>query len=150
MSATIDNPKHLAAFAIGAGVVGRQLAAANRPSRRLAPNVVRLFTDERPPVANPPRRRGRLPRNVVRFTSRPRLAIGDVCELCRGALPENHGKQVQVMGISADGFADIAAVSTPMETYDLATGERTGQAWRTCIRLDNLRRIRKGDCHVAR
>ena len=116
--------------------------AMHSARRHLASNVVSLFADERPPVANP-RRRGRLPRNVVRLGSRPRLVIGDLCEMCRGALPENHGKHVRVVGFTDAGLVEIDAVSVPIEAYCLESGERLGQFWKSTTWPDNLRRVRK-------
>lgn len=51
-------------------------AAVLPPRRRLAPNVVCMFAEDRPPVVNPPRR-GRYPRGVkeLRFWDRLRPGV---------------------------------------------------------------------------
>lgn len=59
------------------------LAQTETPSiarRRLAPNVVCMFADDRPPVINRGRR-GRYPKLVKSLWSMRRLRVGALCEL---------------------------------------------------------------------
>jgi hypothetical protein len=66
-------------------------------------------------AATTPRRRGRprknpinpqFPGTVIRFDSRPRLAVGDVVELCRGCLPGNRGKLAVIAELRGRTLAD--------------------------------------------
>lgn len=85
----------------------------NQPPARphLAPNVVCMFDEERPPVQQT-RTRGRYPRCVARLASRPRLVPGDIAEMTSEGwsgrvmiLRENYSPnlgnclQFQVMGV---------------------------------------------------
>lgn len=109
---------------------------------RLAENVICMFADDRPPVANTNvRRRGRLPRNVLRFRIRP-LEPGDIAELCRGALPSNHGRRVRILAYNYQrGGYDIEAVSGYLDVFDVETGELDGQDRTSFANPNNLRRI---------
>ena len=92
---------------------------------RSAPNILFLFSGNRPAVVNAPRR-GRLPRCVALFSSHP-LKIGDLAELCRGALKANHGKVVRITGyLPITNDYEIEAVDGFLHTYDRDTGEATG------------------------
>ena len=78
------------------------------PRRRLAPNVIALHAEDRPPVVQT-RRRGRYPACVARFTvGRSRLYVGAVCAL---RTPLNDDTPVRVVEIHQNGDCVIEAVS---------------------------------------
>lgn len=110
--------------------------------RRLAANVICLFTDDRPPVVNDcTTRRGRRPRNIIRFRERP-LEIGDICELCRGAIPSNHGKLVRITGWNQKhGGYDVESVRGLLDVRDIETGKPDGESDTAIVAPANLRRV---------
>lgn len=114
--------------------------------RRLAPNVVCMFQEERPAVVNE-RRRGRYPRNVVSFRSRPRLCAGDMAELCGGALPSNHGKKVRILqrtqgqNLPAGDWWDVESVWAPLDTRDVGRSQPDSQSMTAIVRDSYLRRV---------
>lgn len=116
--------------------------------RRLAPNVVCLHPEDRPPVVNA-RRRGRYPLGVVSIKSRPRLMPGDVCEMV-GGLPSNRGKLVRVTEVRGwiedmprGYWIEVCAVFGDLDTYDAETGKRTGSSGKALTRDENLRRVHR-------
>ena len=115
--------------------------------RRLAPNVICMFLEERLPVINV-KRRGRNPRNVVSIWSVPRLKPGDMAELCNGALPSNHGKKVRIIGRAVEqdlprgDWWYIESVSEPLDMRDINSNLSDGQGMGECIVLaKSLRRV---------
>lgn len=69
--------------------------------RRLAPNIVCLFSDDRPPIVNQ-RLRGRRPRRISSISAQPKIRPGAFCYI----RPEgrNHMKVVVVVRkLSSDG-----------------------------------------------
>lgn len=121
-------------------------SAAPVPRRRLAPNVICMFEDERMPVENV-RRRGRYPRNVISFNSRPRLKPGDMAELCGTVLPANMGKRVRLVEIdskypSPGTWWRVIAIGSLLSTRDAETNAITNHLSDTaCALSSNLRRI---------
>lgn len=121
--------------------------------RYLAANVVCLFADDRP-VLPKVRKRGRYCGNVLPIWSLTRLRPGDVAELCRGALPENHGKRVRLVevvvrnGLPAGEWWSVEALSWPLATHDPNIADPGGKGWAMkCLCLaSNLRRV-KGVAH---
>lgn len=116
------------------------------PRPRLADNVLLMFAADLTPVANP-KRRGRLPRNVIHIRSQPRLKAGVIAELCGGAHPDNIGKRVMVLGPSSGSdlppglWWRIQSVSQPLVTVDVDTGSPSGKTKMEAVtRAENLRR----------
>jgi len=119
-------------------------AGAAGQAAALPSNVISLFSDERAPVINVPRR-GRLPHGVTNIRSRPRLMPGDVAEMCGKALPANHGKRVRLICRNTDmeapgEFWKVEAIDQDLTTIDMITGA-VGGAYRVSNALaSNLRR----------
>ena len=131
------------------------LIADQRPRRRLAPNVICMFDDDRPPVVNV-RRRGRYPRNVTPIASRARLMPGDLAELCGSCLPSNRGKRVRILGPDpsmrkpGEWFA-IESLFLPLDTGDVDTRQADGEQRMRCVTLaSNLRRVSNRDARWRR
>lgn len=126
----------------GAGAGGLQRTSR----RRLAPNVLCLFEDDRPPVINE-RRRGRQPRNVTSIWSRPALKPGDYAEILRSDTASNIGKRVRVVKRCLDQqlppgqWWEIEAVSVPIETVDATTRRPSGKSMSCLICESVLRRV---------
>ena len=125
------------------------LHAAPVERRRLAPNVVCLFQEERAPIANE-RRRGRFPRGVVALWSRPRLMVGDMAEICGTALPSNHGKRVRLLGrvrgtdLPGSDWWEVRTVCEPLDVrdvQDLTSTRPTGRTDQAIVQGCNLRRV---------
>jgi hypothetical protein len=115
--------------------------------RRLAANVICLFAEDRPPVPRM-RQRGRYTGNVVPIWSKPRLKPGDIAELCRGALPENHGKRVRILArehgadLPKGDWWKIESLAGPLMTRNLGPdGPDAGGAVICLCNGDHLRRI---------
>ena len=114
--------------------------------RRLAPNVVCLFPEDRPAIVNEPRR-GRYPRNVIRFGSRPRLLAGDMAELCGSALPSNHGKRVRLIGrvSGADlpgwDWWEVKSVWEPLDVREVGCGRPQSESMTAIVQGSSLRRV---------
>lgn len=114
--------------------------------RRLAPNVVCLFQEDRPAVVNV-RRRGRYPRNVVAFWARPRLLVGDMAELCGGALPSNHGKRVRliarVRGADLPGpdWWEVKSVWEPLDVREVGCDRPQSESMTAIVQGSGLRRV---------
>lgn len=116
------------------------------PRPRLACNVLLMCAADTAPVVNP-KRRGRLPRNVVHIRSQPRLKPGVIAELCGGAHPNNIGKRVKVLGLASGSdlppgvWWRIQSVSQPLVAVDTDTGSPTGKTKQELVaRAENLRR----------
>ena len=122
------------------------LHAAPIERRRLAPNVVCLFQEERAPIANE-RRRGRFPRGVVALWSRPRLMIGDMAEICGTALPSNHGKRVRLLGrvrgadLPGPDWWEVRTVGEPLDVRVVGCAKAHGQHSTAIVQGCNLRRV---------
>lgn len=77
--------------------------------RHLAPNVTCMFTEDRPPVVNPPRR-GRYPRGVVNLRAFPaRYYPGALCELRSPSNPD--GVPVRIEYREDDGRYSVEALA---------------------------------------
>lgn len=77
---------------------------------------------------------------IIPFSSRPRLMVGDVVELCRGSYPGNHGKLAVITGFDEHGFALIQAIGEYFIVIDLATGEPIETSLRSRAKPENLYR----------
>ena len=121
--------------------------------RRLAPNVICMFAEDRPAVVQE-RRRGRHPRVVVSIRSTPRLMEGDTVEMC-GKNLSNHGKIVRVFGIDSGPdmppgiwWALMITDAQAKEGVRINTYYDDGTLWRTGLvgyaRSEDLRRIWTG------
>lgn len=80
------------------------------PRHHLAPNVIALWSEDRPPVANPPRR-GRYPRGVVALRRWNRLRPGVYAYLWNNCLPENRGVVVQLLGEPDGCFWNVRGIT---------------------------------------
>jgi hypothetical protein len=76
------------------------------PRRYLAPNVIALHAEDRPPVVNV-RRRGRYPACVKRIEDIPRLYVGVLCEL---RTQDNAGVPVRIKSFEPNGDACVEAI----------------------------------------
>ena len=85
-----------------------------RPFSRLAPNVIALHANERPPVVQT-RRRGRLPAGVSRLfrSARPKFYVGVVCLLREAS---NHDVPVRVFQVMEDGRFGVCALTDRLIT----------------------------------
>ena len=78
---------------------------------------------------------------IISFSSRPRLMIGDVVELCRKALPGNHGKLAVITKFEDDGWVLLRSIDGPMDCRDIETGEISyGTSYVSMIQPENLYR----------
>ena len=59
---------------------------------------------------------------IIPFSSRPRLMVGDVVELCRDCLPGNRGKLTVIEKIDEEGDCFVRSLMWPFELRDLKTG----------------------------
>ncbi len=109
------------------------------PRRRLAPNVICLFPEDREPVVRA-RRYGRYPQGVVALWRWPRIRPGVICELCNGANPANHGKLARI--VERDGYRwECRAINEDFVLCD-SDGKPTGQRGSVCLTdSENLRRV---------
>lgn len=85
--------------------------------------------------------RQQFPGKVIPLSSRSRLVVGDLVEICGAALPENLGKVCVVVGIN-ERFAEIESVRYLLDVQD----ERTGvvepkSVMRAFIEKNNLYRL---------
>lgn len=122
----------------------QQLSQPTADRRRLAPNVVCLFAQDREPVVRQSWR-GIRRGNVVSFRSRPRLMPGDLAQIwSKGS---NFGKLVRLKGFTATRdmppgvWWDIEAVTDTLNFSDVETGERTGTGKRGVSLDKHLRRV---------
>lgn len=122
------------------------LSIEHAPRRRLAPNVVCLFQQDGPAIVNE-RRRGRFPRNVVAFRSRPRLMPGDMAEIGGAALPSNHGRRVQLLGrvwgadLPGRDWWEVQAVGEPLDVRDVGCVVPQGRCGKAIVQGASLRRV---------
>lgn len=96
------------------GAFAPDVAPPLLPCRRLAPNVIALHANERPPVVQS-RRRGRLPAGVSRLfrDDRPKIYVGVVCLLREAS---NHDVPVRVFQVMEDGRFAICALTDRLIT----------------------------------
>jgi len=94
------------------------------------------------PVAAPTQ----FPGKVIRLKSRPRLAVGDLVEICGKALPGNIGKRAVIREFEDGGWIKIESVIYMLDGRNLETGEVTRNSSRfgrltqeNLYRLDNAR-----------
>lgn len=119
--------KHSDARTASAAVAAVPGWIAPKDRRRLAPNVICMHAENRPPVFNI-RRRGRYPRNVISIRSRPRLMPGDLAEICAGH-PSNLGKRVRIVERATASYLPpgewfaIEALCAPLNGVDFDTGQ---------------------------
>ena len=125
----------------------RNSAPAHPSRRRLAANVVCMFAEDRPPVLNV-RRRGSYKGNIQPIRTNSRIKPGDIAELCRGALPENHGKRVRVLArdwsasLPQGEWWKIEALAEPLLTHKPGSDQvDIGRMFRCVCLVDNLRRV---------
>lgn len=115
------------------------------PRRRLAPNVIAMHAEERPPVVQT-RRRGRLPASIARFYyGRPRLYVGAVCGWSTSESDFDY-IPVRLLEIRADGFCVVAAISA--RSIPLTGGGFTRRAGVYAEALVRTATITKGASHV--
>ena len=77
---------------------------------------------------------------IIQFSSRPRLMVGDVVELCRNSYPGNHGKLAIVTGFDEHGFVLIQAISEYFIVIELETGQPCEKSLRSRAKPENLYR----------
>lgn len=111
--------------------------------RRLAPNVIALHAEERPPVVQARSCRGRYPANVTRgyFSGRPRLYVGALCALRGGA---NDDVPVRIFEVLPGGFYAVESITGRDIVLD--TGEDVRRA--RVINTHLVRTATVGACHV--
>ncbi|MCC4115329.1 hypothetical protein LLG90_08220 [Aromatoleum toluclasticum] len=110
----------------------------NQPPARphLAPNVVCMFNEERPPVQQT-RTRGRYPLSIARFASRPRLMPGDIAEL---AAEGWSGRVIVLKERASYGFRKEFQVAG-LDEYITGEGQRFAMV---TLPADHLRLIKCG------
>lgn len=59
---------------------------------------------------------------IIQFSSRPRLMVGDVVELCRDCLPSNRGKLAVIVKIDEEGDCYIRSLMWNFDLRDKNTG----------------------------
>lgn len=59
---------------------------------------------------------------IIQFSSRPRLMVGDVVELCRDSLPSNRGKLAVIEKIDEEGDCYIRSLMWNFDLRDKNTG----------------------------
>lgn len=111
------------------------------PRRRLAPNVIAMHAEERPPVVQT-RSRGRLPACVTKvFVWRSRLYVGAICAL---RTPQNDDVPVRLLELRTNGECDIEAIgSRPIICGDGSTTRRATTSNQCLVRTATV-----GACHV--
>ena len=79
---------------------------------------------------------------IIQFSSRPRLTVGDVVELCRDCLPGNRGKLAVIEKIDKeDGLIYVRSLMWPFDLRDKNTGEVTHSSeMRVWVPPENLYR----------
>lgn len=77
---------------------------------------------------------------IIPFSSRPRLMVGDVVELCRDCLPSNRGKLAVVEKIDEEGDCFVRALMWHFDQIDKTTGVITGGLMRVWVPPANLYR----------
>ena len=123
----------------------RQPAHDSAPPRRyIAPNVIAIWPEDRPPVENR-KRRGPLPCGVETLRRWNRLRPGVYAYLWNNCLPENRGLVVQLLGQSKDhktpGFWNVRGITGPLAQMNLDDGTTVpGLHLEGCAQDVNLRR----------
>lgn len=86
------------------------------------------------------------PGKVIRLKSRPRLAVGDLVEICGDALPGNIGKLAVIKEFEDCGWIKIESVLYMLDSRDMETGVVTRNSGRfgrlpseNLYRIDNSR-----------
>lgn len=111
------------------------------PRRRLAPNVIALHAEDRPPVVQE-RRRGRLPACIARYcVGRSRLYVGALCAL---RMPGFADIPVRLLEISQSGECLIRTISP--QAIPFRDGTHGREAVVSSIYL--VRTATVGVCHV--
>lgn len=102
------------------------------PRRRLAPNVITLFGDDRAPVLNAPRR-GRLPSGITRLHPEweSRLYVGAVCVV--RDLPLNDDVPVRIIHDFADGTFGVEAIGPQQIVFGNGAVERRATVVSKCL-----------------
>lgn len=77
---------------------------------------------------------------IIQFSSRPRLMVGDVVELCRNSYPGNHGKLAVVTGFDEHGFVLIRAIGEYFIVIELETGKPVETSLNSRAKPENLYR----------
>lgn len=115
--------------------------------RRLADNVICLFSQDREPIARQ-RWRGLRSGNVVKISIRPRLMPGDFAQIWGDPTWSNHGKlvrlksQVRRSDMPPGVWWEVEAVCDQLTLVDVDTGEKTGHRGRRGVSLEkHLRRV---------
>lgn len=124
----------------------------NLPSarRRLAPNVVCMFPDDREPIIQP-RRRGRYPRGVASIKDVERLRVGVVAEVVNAGpkSQENVGARVLITKFDRGELFDCECKGLDRDLHwwnsDTHTAGKGGLVW--CKGVD-LRRLWTGGKRV--
>jgi hypothetical protein len=113
------------------------------PRRRLAPNVIAMHAEERPPVVQTRSRRGRYPANVTRwyFSGRPRLYVGALCALRGG---DNDDVPVRIFEVLPGGFYAVEAITGRDIVLDAGEAVRRARV----INTNLVRTATVGACHV--
>lgn len=74
-------------------------------------------------AASPAAAPTQFPGKVIRLKSRPRLAVGDLVEICGTALPGNIGKLAVIEEFDDQGFVKVESVLYMLDALILETGE---------------------------
>lgn len=77
---------------------------------------------------------------IIPFSSRPRLMVGDVVELCRNCLPANRGKLAVIEKIDDEGDCFVRALMWHFDQINKTTGVITGGLIRVWVPPENLYR----------
>lgn len=106
------------------------------PRRYLAPNVISMHAEDRPPVINRPRR-GRYPAMVAPIWTARRLYVGAVCEL---RSPLNDCIPVRIVAFLDNGDAHIEAVGPRLITINAQQTSRNAGAGLSSLHRTVFRR----------
>lgn len=111
------------------------------PRRRLAPNVIAMHAEDRPPVVQH-RRRGRLPAAIgsIWRARHARLYVGAICAL---RTPLNDDVPVRVTEVYEDGKCDIETIGPRRIVCPDGTLLRAAIASNHCL----IRTATLGACH---
>lgn len=60
---------------------------------------------------------------VIKLTTRPRLQVGDLVEMCGTVLPGNLGNVCIIIGFREDGWVLTESLTGLLDSRDIATGE---------------------------
>lgn len=98
--------------------------------RRLAPNIVCMFADDRPPVVNRPRR-GRLPKAVAVFQAERKLRPGALCEFSTDGHPAIPVRIIENLG---NGRSHVEAIVGHEFTFPDGQRGRDANVNYACLR----------------